>query len=907
MTVGAVTPDYLTFWGKARPGEGPGPAWHPVAYHLLDVAACAEAILRARPLARSRAAELLALDPVDAERLLVTLVGLHDIGKFAPGFQAKAPTLWPAALGRLQARAGARHTDDGYVLWRDTLLPMLGERIWRGGQDALQALALPVFGHHGRPLAAQHVADRSSESAFGRVGRQQAIECADAIVALLHPKPIAVAVPPTRTIDVAAWWIAGLVTVADWLGSNQRWFGYVDPAEEMERYWVRTREQARAAVREAGLVAPRSAALRSFRELTRIEAPPTPAQDWASSVVLPPGPVLVILEDVTGSGKTEAAQMLVHRLMVNGRAAGAYWGMPTQATANAMYERQARALDGLFGDESTRPSLVLAHGQAHLHERFRASVLGGNDAWDNQDDGPSDEVAYSSSAACAAFLADDRRASMLADVGAGTVDQAFLSVLPSRFNTVRLFGIADKVLVLDEVHSYDAYMDVEVQDLLRFQAALGGCAIVLTATLARRQRQALVSAWADGLDQGRRRLRVSASGTAYPLASIVAGTAAQLTETPLGVVEALVRRIGIRFVSDEAAALECVIELYTAGASVAWIRNTVDDCLAAAAALRSRGILPTVFHARFAQHDRQRREREVVDAFRSEDIVRDRSKRVVVATQVIEQSLDIDFDAMVSDLAPIDLLIQRAGRLWRNPRRVRPVRLPCELVVLTATAEHESAEAWLRALPRGTIAVYANVGVLWRTADVLGAAGAIESPVGLRQLVESVYDGDQDDLPEPLVRRTMAAEGKEKGEAATANYTTLKVGGGYRGDAQPWVDDLRVLTRSGEPQIIVRLARVHADGSLAPWAPGGGPPWKRWALSEVRVSMYRVPFDSWPEPAFEAAVAAIREEWGRFEQGIPVLPLQKERDGDWTGKLLDTKRNRVINCSYSEADGLAFL
>src|SRR5690606_35701801 len=132
-----------------------------------------------------------------------------------------------------------------------------------------------------------------------------------------------------------------------------------------------------------------------------------------------------------------------------------------------------------------KPSLVLAHGQQRLHQAFQDTVLRGVSVLNVPSAGvaPAAGDDIESTVACAAFLADDRRAALLADVGAGTIDQALLGALPSRFNTVRLFGLGDKVLVVDEAHAYDPYMSTELQALLRFQAALGGCAVVLSATL----------------------------------------------------------------------------------------------------------------------------------------------------------------------------------------------------------------------------------------------------------------------------------------------------------------------------------------------------------------------------------------------------------------------------------------
>lgn len=442
-----LIPDFLKFWGKAQPRQDAVSHFHPVAYHLLDVAAVTDALLAARPIARARAADLLGIPAEEAHRLLVVLAALHDLGKFAPAFQAKAPIHWPPALGALDIErvVGGRHTDDGYVLWTWSLAGWARERLWPAGTDVLQALAPAVFGHHGRPAGAQSPMPLEIQR-FGKAGQAAALGCADAIISLLSPRPLAVEPSDGKDPRAASWWVAGLITIADWVGSGQQWFRYAAPHPDdpsLARYWGEAQESARQAVRLAGLVAPKAAVRRDFSSLTRVLDDPSPAQRWADETALPPGPLLLIIEDVTGSGKTEAAQMLVHRLMAEGRASGAYWAMPTQATANAMYERQAKALDRLFVDDADpKPSLVLSHGQQRLHEQFRATVLDAPGR-DSPADNPearlrtSDPETMPGAAACAAFLADDRRAALLADIGAGTVDQALLGILPSKFNAVR--------------------------------------------------------------------------------------------------------------------------------------------------------------------------------------------------------------------------------------------------------------------------------------------------------------------------------------------------------------------------------------------------------------------------------------------------------------------------------------
>lgn len=608
--------------------------------------------------------------------------------------------------------------------------------------------------------------------------------------------------------------------------------------------------------------------------------------------------------------------MLVHRLMTDGRVAGAYWAMPTQATANAMYARQARAVGGLFDARPAgpRPSVALAHGQAALHQGFRATVLG--DPADPPKVAGPDDAGLPAEAACAAFLADDRRRALLADVGAGTVDQALLGTLPSRFNCVRLFGMADKVLVFDEAHAYDAYMGVEAQQLLRFQAALGGSAILLSATLSRKQREAFAAAWMEGLDGGNRRVaRLGAGGPApllrseaYPLATVVAGGAGPAAEWPVEAAPWSRRSVAVRSVRDESEALRHVIACASNGAAVAWVRNTVHDCLAAAAAVRATGIEPIVFHARFAQVDRQAIEERVVALFGKGSSAAERRGAVLVATQVVEQSLDLDFDALVTDLAPIDLLVQRAGRLQRHEARdaARPAGIARELVVLAPSTDAEPAADWLTAVLPKTRYVYRNLGVLWRTAKVLDAAGAIETPGGLRALIEAVYGSD--DVPAALQQVTEGAEGEDLSSAATAMQTTLPVAGGYHGDQQGWVDDVKPLTRLGDEQTSVRLARLGKDRVLAPWAARAEPTWRAWALSEVRLSASRVPFGSTAAPEYGAAIDAARLDWGRFEQGITVLPLV-ERTGEpgvWDGTLHLPHGARVVALSYSPTRGVQY-
>lgn len=917
----STIPAFLSFWGKARAEVPDGPRAHPVAHHLVDVALTLDALLEVRPQVTGRVARLLGLDAVDARRLLVALAALHDLGKFAPSFQAKAEDQWPQMVlgARDSFRGGTRpHTEDGLTLWQDELAASVGERLWRGGEAALDALMPAVFGHHGTPVAAG--TERAAMRFRG--GLEPARRCADTVVALLLPAPIDAPVPRDASVRLATWLLSGLLTVSDWVGSNQRWFRYTapDPMDEtLESYAALARDRAVQAIREAGLRLAAASPVRTFAAMFPDKPGPTPMQEWAAGVPLPEEPTLFLIEDVTGAGKTEAAHLLVHRLLAAGRAAGAFWAMPTMATANAMYDRQGALIDGLYERRpgTLPPSLVLAHGQQRLHDGFRATVFDGVGAPEVEGDEADAEI--DGAAACAAFLADDRRAALLADVGAGTIDQALLAVLPSRFATVRLAGLAEKVLVIDEAHAYDPYMRTELAEMLRFQAALGGCAVVLSATLPQRRHEELVRAWTEGAAGGRRRLGaavtsataptspVSPCDRSYPLATVVGGGTPPI-ETPVSAAAWSHRDVSVRLVHEVDLAIEHVIHAAECGGAVAWVRNTVRDCLEAAEALRQRGVEPIVFHARFAQGDRQMREREVMEAFGPAAAGAARRARVVIATQVIEQSLDLDFDAMVSDLAPIDLLVQRAGRLWRHERRTaegRPAALSREVVVLSPPPDVEPPTGWLGGAFAGTAHVYGDVGVLWRTVRTLAARSRIVTPGGLRALVEQVYGPDAEELPDSLQAAAGRSHGLQGAQAAAGNFAVLKVTDGYDAGAMGWTTDVRAVTRLDADRVTLRLARREGGGTLRPLIHADGPPWRSWALSEVGVSMKRVPRGTREEPQDAAAVARLRAEWGRFEQEIPVLVLEEidPATGTLGGRLIRPD-GRTVECRYSSERGL---
>jgi CRISPR-associated endonuclease/helicase Cas3 len=375
-----------------------------------------------------------------------------------------------------------------------------------------------------------------------------------------------------------SWWIAGLTVLADWLGSNQDFFPYCDEPMRLQDYWNIARQRARAALSKSGVLTRSAREALAFGQLFPSIATPSPLQRWACETEVSAHPQLFMLEDVTGAGKTEAAVMLAHRLIAAEAANGFFIGLPTMATANAMYGRIAQVFAHLFANDA---SLALANGQRMLVEEFAASVLpAGPDTPDSR------QLDSSATARCTAWLADHNKRALLAAAGVGTLDQALLAVLYSRHQSLRLLGLLGKVLIVDEVHACDAYMQTVLERLLEFHARSGGSAVLLSATLARRMKQSLLKAFARGCGQEE---APSLAEEAYPLVTVWRGDAPTvLEETPLDTRKDVSRSVRLRYLSEEADVLRIIGEALDAGRCVCWMRNTIGDALAAWKKFRDR-------------------------------------------------------------------------------------------------------------------------------------------------------------------------------------------------------------------------------------------------------------------------------------------------------------------------------
>ena len=876
------------FWGKARPPTDDGPQWHPLVFHCVDVAAVGYTLLREHPLLRRRLATLMGMGDEQLLPLAGYLLALHDIGKFAKRFQSKVPHRRPSCFDGEPYERSYDHAAGGMSLYskeRDLFgLHSDTHRSWR-------PLVSAVTGHHGTPPSGE---SHDIRPLFGKAGVAAARSFAAEMRTLFGlPDKLNIA----RRCEPASYALAGLAVLSDWVGSKVEWFPYQDLAlvADLRSYWHSAQERAKDALRKSGVLParPRAEGL-SYNDLFNGE--PSPMQQWAHSVDLPDGPALFMIEDETGSGKTEAALMLAHRLMAAGKANGLYMALPTMATANAMFTRLEDVHQKLFADGEF-PSVVLAHGARKTHDGFRAAMDIGARREEPFGQTESDETA---SSACAAWIADDRRRSFLADIGAGTVDQALLAILPSKHQSLRLLGLMRNVLILDEVHAYDAYMQHEIEALLRFQSALGGSAILLSATLPKVIRRRLGNAFVSGL---RAEPHESALSSDYPLASVHTG--GSLRQFSVAGRADRSRRVPVRLLRSVPEALEKVAQAAKKGASVLYIRNTVDDALEARAELE-RGLDATrvdLFHARFALTDRLAIEERVLATFGKSGTAQQRHGKVLVATQVVEQSLDLDFDVLVTDLAPIDLLIQRAGRLWRHERGARPT--PLELMVVSPLAIPDADESWYQGLfPRAAF-VYKAHALLWLTAKVLEDEGAIVSPTRLRTLIERVYAEDVD-VPSGLMENLLHTQGANSAERGIANTATLNLTAGYTRPGGAWNKDVPTVTRIADDEhVTLRLARWQA-GAWVPYA-HDDEPWRAWCLSEVSVPKRRVPGEA-ISSGHRQATSEIKASWGAYDEDKILILLDEvpAGSGHYEARVAAGEGDRETVLRYDGTEGLKF-
>jgi CRISPR-associated endonuclease/helicase Cas3 len=601
----------------------------------------------------------------------------HDIGKVSPTFQEKL----------------YRGTD-GY---RNNTKPGLekfhpeSERQWGGHAGVSQAAAQYLkLGKYIPEILGQHhgyspnVTNLATDEVFGGSAWQQRRE--ELVIGL---KSALQTEFPVVTDELQARVLAGFTTVSDWIGSGSL---FDVPTEDWQ-------PRIKQALDTAGFVQPTLKQELSFAEIFGFQA--RDVQQCFIEQVKQPG--VYVLEAPMGLGKTEAALYAAYRMLNTNQATGIYFALPTQLTSDKIHERVSEFLMQILDSNSSHQQPLLLHSNAWLKtELGKEGNPGGS--W---------------------FQASKR--GILAPFAVGTIDQALMAVMNVKHGFVRTFGLAGKVVILDEVHSYDSYTGTILDELVKALRQLHCTVIILSATLTEHRRSILLNS--------------ASTNKSYPLISAMPKTGGVIEQTVQNIDDV---SVAVRQCQEDNEAIEEALMRAEQGQQVLWVENTVAEAQHIYLLLAARDCSPKIqcglLHSRFLKTDRELNENYWTGLYgkdgKVDDIERDQCGRILVGTQVLEQSLDIDADFLVSRFAPSDMLLQRIGRLWRHDNTLRPAGAKREVWLLAP--ELANAIGNPEKFFGKTAKVYSPY-VLCRSLQVWQDRQQIAIPGQIREIIEATY------------------------------------------------------------------------------------------------------------------------------------------------------------------------
>jgi CRISPR-associated endonuclease/helicase Cas3 len=801
----------LAFGKLERDKDGEVASIHPLLDHMIDVAACFTALCRCRGIARAmNAAAGRELTSQDISRLAV-LVFLHDIGKANSGFQAKRwrnnndiPAEWPVHIH-------AGHGSEVFALFdepsaKEAIAPLL-EQICTWG-DASDSLLIASISHHGRPI--QESPTRGTaiwRSVPGKYSPATVLTEIATSAPQLFPDAFVPGGQALPDIPCFGHFFAGLVQLADWLGSDKRFFPFSQAGEVRARTAF---DRAARAITTVGLDTENwrntlTSNPISFTDIFHVPSP-RPIQAAMSDPALGS---LVILESETGSGKTEAALWRYIHLFRTGLVDGLYFALPTRVAASQIYKRVTDTLQNVWPEDTplavrALPGYIAADGQTAIPlPDFKVQWA----------DDPDDQKAPSR------WAAESAKRFLSAPVAVGTIDQALMGALQVRHAHLRYATLARSLLVVDEVHASDAYMTVLLERLLKTHLGNGGHALLLSATLgsSARNRYLGLTRKAGQEPPGEGSFE-AACAAPYPA---ISDHRAIGKTTQTGHSKAVAWTLHDIIDSPELIA-QAAISAASHGAKVLIIRNTVPAAVATLAALE-RGVpdpgwifslngIPTLHHSRFSRQDRP-----ALDAAIEAQLGKTRpaGPLIVVGTQTLEQSLDIDADLLITDLCPMDVLLQRIGRLHRHTRpsneRPEPYRA-AQACVLTPAAHDLTpmltrSQHGLGRFHNGG-GIYDDLRILEATRALISDRPQVSIPDDNRYLVEAAMHPDRLRAIEAQhggswQKVGQQIEGDTSAERAVGHLHALNVDQTFGETAFP--TDVRLATRLGAQDRVVHF------------------------------------------------------------------------------------------------------
>ncbi len=681
-----LSPQAQSLWAKkSRAGDS---LWLPLHEHMQDAAIVAEKIWDSWVAPGVKNAITDGLDEVSAEQLLVFLAAVHDLGKAIPAFQFGRSFPFHGPLDEQVHDAilftGLPGCEPAAFFNRSVTPHALAGQLLLEAAGCNRNIASIVGAHHGKPqsydaLVTRRISAYDYNYHLGSEGRiawqavqQELIDYALSLAALDHLSQLP---KPNLRSQVL---LTGLIIMIDWIVSNEEDFPYraltpssepYDPIERALSGWNRLSLTDPWVSRVEGEVEDIFQDRFGFAQPNELQITATEIArnlEW---------PGIMGIEAPMGGGKTEAALAVAEYLAEKSRRNGIYFALPTQATSDAIFPRITQWIGNLGA--TVGQSITLAHGKAQFNDEFIS--LRAFDGQTNVDDDEDTSLMVHQ-------WFKGRKKSMLSDFVVGTIDQLLLAALKQKHLMLRHLGLAQKVVIIDECHAYDAYMSQYLERALQWLGAYQVPVIVLSATLPMAQRKAVINAYLNVDDADRLETDLfgnpieSPANNApwtesreYPLITYTDGDEV-LQKALVWQEEDKEIQLAYLQASDLTQRLQ---ELLCDGGCAGVIVNTVKKAQEIAKELRAHFGEEAVnlLHSRFLAPDRTSKEQALLRALGKPSVATERPKlRIDIGTQVLEQSLDIDFDVLVTELAPMDLVLQRMGRLHRHKRQ-RPERL----------------------------------------------------------------------------------------------------------------------------------------------------------------------------------------------------------------------------------------
>ena len=679
-------------WAKTDPYKS-------LTAHMIDAGCCAKAFLESP--SSSALLQFLAeqwnCSQGDAVSFTAYLVAMHDIGKATPQFQMQSDE----QLSRLRKTAIDQFLPETKLkpVRHEYLSGSIAKRIWknRGNNRRIHdAYSCILSLHHQRPDQSEKKKPSVHE------GWQRIQDETEAVMReVFH---FSGTLPVPREYDPVCALLTGILILSDWVASSGP---FNSLAEEADDYYEKSITAARSALMRYGLTENhRYKPVNTFQSLWPQITVPRDIQRKCEE--LDSNALLTIIEAPMGEGKTEAALYQAVRALLQRGKRGIYVALPTQATSNQMYGRFASMVENVDGGHAR-----LLHGTAFLMKN-ETGVIQSEDAVE------------------AEKWLGSARMGLLDENGVGTVDQAMGAVLLARFSVLRLLGLANKVLIIDELHAYDAYMSEIIESLLCWCRSLSIPVVLLSATLQDTQRIRYLSCYTDPVN-------LQNLSDNYPLITQVKDNMSIVQTEADASMQTDYTFAAERFGQDEEQIARFATNEISGGGCFCILANTVKR---AQGIYRKLGEIKDpdteimLFHARFPLGRREEIEKECLRRFGKGSECRPK-KAVLVATQVVEQSLDIDFDGMISELAPIDLLLQRAGRIHRHRNRNRPERMKKPVIHVILPDAYAAEDPEHRYGSSGY--VYAPF-LLLNTEKLLEAGMVIQVPADVRSVIRQVYE-----------------------------------------------------------------------------------------------------------------------------------------------------------------------